>query len=396
MPFRSTLLGLLALTAAALPPFLALAEPNVTADGQRATVVDTGGSPAQAEPGRTVTDPSPQALLAKPASGDLPWQSGAFVGPTNKEVSAGDNPSPETLLERIRQFDAWRGRPSTVALQFISHHYFQQDYPAFLEAPALTANLAAFRQAGFVPILSIPLVTKADAGRFAYVVAGSIDHYHRAVADRLRQIMGGDRIYLRLGWEGDHGYPWSVSGHEGAGQPDPAAPADYIAAWRRLARLYRDVVPGAMLVWNCLKRPRVKWADYYPGDDLVDIISIDIYDNGTGGYFTADNASWQGFGLGSYDAATGYFQGLLGVLDFARTSGKKIAVDEWGATNKTLDASDPANNEFFSEAVFDFLMANRAHVEYEVYFDTPGRHQIYPPVEHNRRVSDAYLARWRP
>jgi hypothetical protein len=351
------------------------------------------GSLAVAEGAGSVADPGPRAASGR--SG-LPWQSGAFVGPTNEEISRGDNPSPQTLLQRIRKFDIWRRRSSDVVQQYISYHYFERDYPAFLASPALTANLAAFRRAGLVPILSIPLMTKADAGRFAYVAAGRIDHHHRAVARRLRQIMGNDRIYLRLGWEGDHGYPWSVSGHDGVGRPDPAAPADYIPAWRRIARLYRDAVPGALMVWNCLKRPRVDWADYYPGDDVVDIISMDIYDNGTGGYFTADNAIWQKFGLGSYNPATGYFQGLRGLLEFARTRGKKIAADAWGATNKTLHPSDPANNDFFAAAVFDFLMTNRAHVAYDVYFNTPGRHQIHPVVPHNRRVSAAYRSRWQP
>jgi hypothetical protein len=345
----------------------------------------------------SVADPGPKATApSAPERSSLSWLTGVFVGPTNDEISRGNNPSPQVLLERIRDFDAWRGWPSDVALQYISHHYFERDYPAFLEAPALTANLAAFWQAGLVPILSIPLVTKADAGRFAYVAAGKIDRHHRAVARRLRQIMGSDRIYLRLGWEGDYGYPWSVSGHEGAGQPDPAVPADYVGAWRRIARLYRDAVPGAVMVWNCVKRPRVPWADYYPGDDVVDIVSIDIYDNGNGGYFTGDNAAWRKLGLGFYDPTTGRLQGLRGVLDFARSRGKKIAVDEWGATNKTLRPSDPANNDFFAAAVFDFLMVNRSQIAYELYFNTPGRHQIYPPVEHNRQVGAAYLSHWRP
>jgi hypothetical protein len=398
MPFRSTFLAALALAAAVLSSLSASAEPGTTADGRYTIVAALAGAPPTlvAGPAPVLAGSRSEASPTARGRSGLPWLTGVFVGPTNVEISSGDNPSPRVLLERIRKFDAWRGRPSDVALQFISYHYFTRDYPAFLQAPALTANLAAFRQAGLVPILSVPLVTQADAGRFAHVAAGKIDRHHRAVAQRLRQIMGRERIYLRLGWEGDYGYPWSVSGHEGAGQPDPAVPANYIAAWRRVAKIYREAVPGALMVWNCVKRPRVAWAAYYPGNDVVDIVSIDLYDNGTGGYFTADNAAWRKLGLGSYDTATGRLQGLRGVLDFARSRGKKIAVDEWGATNSTLRASDPANNGFFAAAVFDFLMANRAHVAYELYFNTPGRHQIHPLVAHNRRVSAAYLSRWRP
>ncbi len=326
----------------------------------------------------------------------LPWKTGSFVGPTNDELTAGNNPSPKTLLARIKAFDNWRGRTSGVALQFISFHYFTKDYVDFLQAPALTANLAAFKAAGLTNIFSIPLVKKADAGKFAYVAAGNIDAPHQAIATRLRQIMGSGRIYIRLGWESDHGYPWSISLHGGVGQPDPAIPADYIAAWRRIALIYKSKLPGAVMVWNTLKDPPINWAGYYPGDDVVGLISIDLYDNGAGGFFTSDNAAWKTFGLGSYDAATGRVRGMKGVLDFARSRGKKIGLDEWGATNNTLRATDGANNGFFAPAVFKFLNDNKKYVEYESYFNLGGgqRHQIYPRVSYNAKPSKAYLTKW--
>lgn len=340
------------------------------------------------------------ALLSQAPAGwaqaALPWKTGSFVGPTNDELSAGKNPSPKTLLARIKAFDNWRGRKSGAALQFISFHYFNADYAAFLQAPALTANLAAFKAAGLTNVFSIPLVNKADAGRFAHVAAGGIDAPHQAIANRLRQIMGTGRIYLRLGWESDHGYPWSISGHDGVGQPDPALPADYIAAWRRIASIYKSTLPGAVMVWNTLKNPPVNWARYYPGDDVVGLISIDLYDNGAGGFFSSNNAAWKSFGLGSYDAATGRVQGMKGVLDFARSRGKKIALDEWGVTNRTLRASDGANNSFFAPAVFKFLNDNKKYIEYEFYFNLGGgnTHLIYPRVSYNLRPSKAYLTKW--
>ena len=326
----------------------------------------------------------------------LPWKTGSFVGPTNDELTAGNNPSPKTLLARIKAFDNWRGRTSGVALQFISFHYFTKDYVDFLQAPALTANLAAFKTTSLTNIFSIPLVKKADAGKFAYVAAGNIDAPHQAIATRLRQIMGSGRIYIRLGWESDHGYPWSISLHGGVGQPDPAIPADYIAAWRRIALIYKSKLPGAVMVWNTLKDPPINWAGYYPGDDVVGLISIDLYDNGAGGFFTSDNAAWKTFGLGSYDAATGRVRGMKGVLDFARSRGKKIGLDEWGATNNTLRATDGANNGFFAPAVFKFLNDNKKYVEYESYFNLGGgqRHQIYPRVSYNAKPSKAYLTKW--
>jgi hypothetical protein len=328
----------------------------------------------------------------------LPWKSGAFVGLDGSDGDADGAGSAEVLLQPITDFDAWRGRPSDVALQYIGRRYFNKDYPGFLKAPTLQRHLPVLRAAGFIPILSLPLVNKKDAGRFADVAAGSIDQHHQAVADRLREIMDQDRIYLRLGWESDKGYPWSIREHEGEGQPDPAKPDDYRAAWQRIARIYRDTVPGAVMVWNTLKNPPVKWATYYPGDDVVDIISIDLYDNGSGGNFTADNKSWKTMGLGSFDAESGSVRGMRGILEFARHRGKKMALDEWAATNQSLSPTDGANNDFFVAAVFAFLMEHQDEIEYEVYFnsDRKRRHQIFPPVDYNERPSSAYLAHWRP
>ena len=87
---------------------------------------------------------------------------------------------------------------------------------------------------------------------------------------------------------------------------------------------------------------------------------------------------------------------MKGVLDFARAHGKKIGLDEWGATNNTLRANDGANNNFFAANVFKFLNTNRKYIEYESYFNLGGgnRHQIYPQVNYNLRPSKAYLTKW--
>ncbi len=343
---------------------------------------------------------APTAWAASPGGNrsGLPWKSGSFVGLAESDGGGAGKRAVGAMLQPITDFDGWRGRPSDVALLYIGQRFFSKDYPAFLKAPALQTSLPALRSAGFTPILSIPLVNEADAGRFADVAAGSIDGHHQAIADRLRQIMEQDKIYLRLGWESDKGYPWSITAHKGAGQPDPANPEDYRNAWRRIAEIYRNTVPGAVMVWNMLKHPPVNWATYYPGDDVVDILSIDLYDNGWGGSFDSDNKAWKRFGLGSYDAASGRVDGLQGVLEFARSRGKKMALDEWAVANQTVSETDGANNNFFVPAVFAFLTEHQDDIEYEIYFnnDKKRRHQIFPPVPYNALPSDAYLAHWRP
>lgn len=165
--------------------------------------------------------------------------------------------------------------------------------------------LVALRQAGILPLLTVPLVLKKHAGKFSVVAGGAIDAQHEAIARKIKSLMGNDTIYLRLGHEADEGYPWSYTGHDGA-EPNPANPADYRAAWGRIASIYNKTLPGAKMVWNVLKNTRQKVTDCYPGDAVVDIISIDVYDNGSGGFCDSATApGWLKMGLGSFDAATG-------------------------------------------------------------------------------------------
>lgn len=305
------------------------------------------------------------------------------------------------VLEKARGFGDWRGRRVDISAIFIGKNSWTESYDRFVTNEVFQSNGAvlALKNSGIQILLTIPLVTKADAGKFAYVAGGAIDAKHQAVADKIRTLIGNGRIYLRLGHEADEGYPWSYTNHGGIGQPDPANPSDYKAAWSRIARLYKNTLPGAKIVWNVLKNTRQRIGDYYPGDDVVDIISVDIYDNGSGGYCNSPQSSaWNNFCRGFYNPSTGISKGVAGALAFARQRGKKIGVDEWGATNDDLAASNGANNSYFVQGMYDFFWANSQYIEYESYFNRAGggRHQIWPKTSYNPLPSDAYQEKYRP
>lgn len=321
----------------------------------------------------------------------LPWKSGAGPGTNNGAIA----------LDKADGFGAWRGRDVDVQPFFIGQNGWTVSYEAMIGNDVLdpTGGPATVSQHGIMPTLTIPIVTRFDAGKFSMVAGGGVDVHHQAIANKIKTSMGGRRIYLRIGHEADEGYPWSYTGHDGDGQPNPANPAEYKAAWRRIAQIYKDTVPNSKIVWNVLKNTRQKVTDYYPGDDIVDIISIDVYDNGSGGYCnSATSPGWINFCRGDYNPATGVSKGIGGILEFAKSHGKKIAVDEWGATNKTHLATDGANNSFFVQGMYDFFAANAAYIEYESYYNRAGGgdHQVWPREEYNGLVSDAYRAKWSP
>ncbi len=316
---------------------------------------------------------------------ELPWASGFSPGTGIGAIA----------LRNAEGFGNWRGRPVDVGTVFIGKNSWQTSYAAYLTNEVLrpTGAVRAFSQAGICPVLTVPLVTLADFMKFDMVAGGGIDAEHTAIAKKIHEAIGEGVIYLRLGHEADEGYPWSYT------NPGRTAdPATYKAAWGRIAKIYKAEMPNARIVWNVLKNTRLKIRDYYPGSDVVDVLSIDPYDNGAGGFCdSATSPGWVNMCYGGYNAATGESKGVKGLLDFARTVGKRIAIDEWGASNKPLSAADGANNSYYAGAMYDFFNANKDYIEYESYYNRAGggKHQIWPRVEYNGKVSDAYLAKYK-
>jgi hypothetical protein len=320
----------------------------------------------------------------------LPWISGVSPG-------TGDG---ATALSKVAGFGQWRGRPVDLAAVFIGKNSWQVSYQSFSTNLVLapTGAVAMLLDKGIVPLLTVPLVIKADAGKFALVAGGGRDTEHQTIAQTIKSVVKGRLIYLRLGHEADEGYPWSYTGHDGAA-PDPAVPKDYRDAWARIAQIYKKAIPSAKMVWNVLKNTRQKITDYYPGDAVVDVLSVDVYDNGHGGYCdSATSPGWVKYCKGAFDPTTGVSKGVAGLLAFAKTRGKTIGVDEWGATNDDLSPTNGANNSFFVQGMYDFFAANAAYIEYESYFNRAGggRHQIWPPTSYNPLPSQSYLQRYSP
>ncbi|GAA1013783.1 glycoside hydrolase family 26 protein [Streptomyces thermogriseus] len=136
---------------------------------------------------------------------------------------------------------------------------------------------------------------------------GRFDHHFRALAERLVQLKVPDTI-LVLGWEMN-----GITYTHRCG-PDPEAWKKY---WRRIVTTMR-AVPGQKFRFDFTPSrglDAVPWTQCYPGDDVVDIIGMDSYD--------------QPAGL-SFDEQVKEPYGLQAHVDFARAHGKPISYPEWG------------------------------------------------------------------
>jgi Glycosyl hydrolase family 26 len=143
--------------------------------------------------------------------------------------------------------------------------------------------------------------------------AGAYDGHARALARNLVAAGLGNSV-IRLAHEANTTlYPYSLI-------DDATDLARWRLFWRRTVLAMRSV-PGAHFLFdwciNAHQRP-IQLSQWYPGDDVVNIIGIDAYDSGV----PAGANRW----------ATIYNQseGIRDVLAFARAHGKPVSIPEWG------------------------------------------------------------------
>ncbi|MFE9921041.1 glycosyl hydrolase [Streptomyces sp. NPDC005774] len=164
-------------------------------------------------------------------------------------------------------------------------------------------------------VLNVPLQERNEEGVPDHEVrellrrgaAGEFDHHFRALAERLVRLKVPDTI-LVLGWEMN-----GVTYTHRCG-PDPESWKTY---WNRIVTTMR-AVPGQKFRFDFTPsrgRDAVPWTQCYPGDDTVDIIGMDSYDQPAGMPF--DEQVREPYGLQAH-------------VDFAKAHGKPVSYPEWG------------------------------------------------------------------
>ncbi|MFF3633544.1 glycosyl hydrolase [Streptomyces sp. NPDC002250] len=137
--------------------------------------------------------------------------------------------------------------------------------------------------------------------------AGEFDQHFRTLAERLVEQRVPDTVVV-LGWEMN-----GITYTHRCG-PDPAAWKTY---WKRIVRTMRSV-PGQRFRFDFTPsrgRDAVPWTECYPGDDTVDIIGMDAYDQPAGLSF-AEQVK-EPYGLRQH-------------VDFAKAHNKPVSYPEWG------------------------------------------------------------------
>ncbi|MGW6573233.1 glycosyl hydrolase [Streptomyces sp. NPDC054945] len=137
--------------------------------------------------------------------------------------------------------------------------------------------------------------------------AGWFDRHFQRLAERLVELGVPDTVIV-LGWE-MNGVTYT---HRCA--PDPE---NWKVYWKRIVNTMR-AVPGQKFRFDFAPNrgtDAIGWTKCYPGDDVVDVIGMDSYDQGPGRTF--DDQITQPYGLQHQ-------------VDFAKAHGKPISYPEWG------------------------------------------------------------------
>lgn len=208
----------------------------------------------------------------------------------------------------------------TAAPSVASWNTFTQGNGTFTQAIADAANIGN-------AVLGIAWGFSGSVGTGqAGIAAGEWDTYITARANELRDY--GKPVFIRMNWEMQgNWYAWSPFDLGMIPRPGNT-PADYVAAWRRVVGIFRQLAPNAAFVW-CphlwgVQQPAGSTyvpTDFYPGDDVVDWVATNLYVNAAAWDFILDGGGW----------------GANQIAAFATTHGKPMQICEWAVEDGTAD-----------------------------------------------------------
>ncbi|QHW33743.1 hypothetical protein GZH47_25045 [Paenibacillus rhizovicinus] len=267
----------------------------------------------------------------------LPWKSGVYRT-TNDQAN----------WTAIQNFETWRGRLADITTNF----------PYRYSWDIMTVNGAFFngwQNAPWTPTYAVPMFPENIGATFSACAAGSYNSNWTTFANNLVSHGQGGAI-IRLGWE--------FNGNWFAHSVTNANMTDWKACFRQVATTIKAAAPNVKIDWNVTRGDGLKAAGnadpalVYPGDDVVDYIGVDSYDQWPPAF---NDATW----ISSHIGGT---YGLQHWIDFAVAHGKKFSVPEWGLYHGAAP-NFGNDNPFYIEKMWSFFNSLGSTLAYEAYYD---------------------------
>ncbi|MDX3840300.1 glycoside hydrolase family 26 protein [Streptomyces europaeiscabiei] len=300
------------------------AAPTVPAAPTLPAVPTVPAAPAAVTPAPVTQAPVPAVPTAPAApSASVPPPGTSPVPATPSETPKAPEQSPAIGaylhygprgVARIAELSDWLGGSDLR----VAHTYLPGDRWSNIEGlPGFLDSWADWRldEDDRMFVLNVPMMERNEEGvsdrevraLLARAAAGQFDHHYRRLAERLVELKIPDTVIV-LGWEMN-----GITYTHRCG-PDPESWKKY---WNRIVTTMR-AVPGQKFKFDWTPnrgRDAVPWTQCYPGDDTVDIIGMDSYDQPRG--ITFDEQVKEPYGLQAH-------------VDFAKAHKKPISYAEWG------------------------------------------------------------------
>jgi hypothetical protein len=272
----------------------------------------------------------------------MPAEVGLYCGPGN--------------TDGILAFERWLGAPVTRAHDYVGYAkgWYEFDVERNI-AHWLLGPFGEWRAAG--PgrrfLLGVPLLVSGYEGEFGAGEGGSFDGYFRGLAEGLVHNGLADTV-IDLGYEYNNPGigPWSAV-HD---------PGGYRAMFRRVVSVMREAAGQRFtFAWTSAMGESGgigSFSSGYPGDDVVDLIGINVYD-----------VSW-GERLGDAERWEKCFTRTMGIADcrdFAAARGKPLVFPEWGLYGTGDVYCGGGDNPLFIDRMADLFEATRPDLQ--AYFD---------------------------
>ncbi len=292
----------------------------------------------------------------------------------------------------VDAFATWLNRPAVWGLDFVGGESWDNvEWPTWwLEAWSSWAHARPGRRF----ILSIPMLAgppdgsgptqgSLDVGRAVSLEDGADGKYNRHFEQLAKNLVAHRMtdVIVRPGWEFNGGwYAWRAKGK----------PEKFAEYWRQIVTTMRAVAgcENVKFCWNPTLGDQDFPADEaWPGDEYVDFVGIDVYDE----TWNANTYPWPAEASGEEIAARQRkvweewifysSRGLNFWADFARQHAKPLAIPEWGLNHRD-DGHGGMDNPYFVEQMHRFINDPTNNVAFHCYFDVNdakgSSHQLSP------------------
>lgn len=265
------------------------------------------------------------------------------------------DPGPTRSDLRAFERDVHRRIGCVVLFDNTAATWAQWDDPWPISNRSPDENWTSFARAGHTIVLTVDMFPSQlnGANWRAAGAAGAYVRYARRLASNLVAAGMGSAI-IRLGHEANG--TWYADNVGTTAQQE----GQWKRFWARTVRAMR-AVKGAHFSFDwCVSagvRP-IPLSAYYPGDDVVDSIGLDVYDSGVP---AGVRNRWRYL----YDRAGG----VGAIARFAQRHGKPLTVPEWGL-QPTSVAGGGGSDPSFVRGIANLI--HHQHVSLEAYFFQQG------------------------